>query len=397
MPKLVNKAILFQALLALSFDLGGIFSGRIVLLFSPLFESSPWILALYPPLLSVRGNIGGIFSGRLSTMLHIGEAEPQLKGNTTEFYSLIRAVFFLTFTDTVGVGLIAFAVNLFFGNAALADLLLFVIVPPVTSLLAMAVAIPLVSFIGITAYRKGLDPSILLYPAMSTIDDVLITLCYVLVVNITLLPGGSASIQVVAVIMCMVFLAILVRHRGERGFRRTLTEGGPMILFSSLLGIFAGVGLASLREEISKKPSVLMLYPALIDTLGDIGSILGTRETTKLALGYTSSFYRTLKETFADLISVEIAGALIHLVFGLVTFLLARATGLAAELSLLVRIALMCNIISFLLISALSLLVATQTFKRGLDPDNFVIPAVTSVSDIGATMALIATLTILGV
>ena len=41
--------------------------------------------------------------------------------------------------------------------------------------------------------------------------------------------------------------------------------------------------------------------------------------------------------------------------------------------------------------------VATQTFKRGLDPDNFVIPAVTSVSDVGATLTLMATLAILGV
>ena len=330
-------------------------------------------------------------------MLHVGEAEPRLRRNTREFYSLVRAVFFLTFADTAGSGFIAFAVNFFFGNAAPIDLLFFVIVPPITSLLAMTVAIPVVSFIGITAYRKGLDPSILLYPAMSTIDDVLITLCYVLVVNVTLLPGGFAGIQAIAVLMCVIFLVMLVRQRGEKVFKRTLTEGGPMILFSSLLGIFAGVGLASLRDEINRKPSVLMLYPALIDTLGDIGSILGTMETTKLALGYTSSFFGTLKETFADLVSVEIAGVIIHSIFGLVTFLLASATGLASELNLLVKIALVCNLMSFLLVSALSLFVATQTFKRGLDPDNFVIPAVTSVSDVGATLALMATLAILGV
>jgi len=397
LPRLINRAVLLQSLLALTFDIGGILSGRIVLLFSPIFESSPWILAIYPPLLSVRGNIGGIFSGRFSTMLHVGEAEPRLRRNTSEFYSLVRAIFFLTFVDTAGSGFIAFTVNSLFGNAMLSDLFFYVIVPPVTSLFAMAIAIPFVSYIGVSAFRKGLDPSILLYPAMSTMDDILITLCYVLVVTVAMLPGGSTGIQVVAVLMCIFFFTMFVKQRGARAFRRTVVEGGPMILLSSLLGTFAGVGLVGLRDEISRKPSILMLYPALIDTLGDIGSILGTMHTAKLALGYTSSFYAALRETLVDLVSVEVAGAMIHLVFGIVTFLIAGVTGIPSNLSLLVKVALLSNLLSFLLVSALSLLVATQTFKYGLDPDNFVIPAVTSVSDVGATIALMASLTIFGV
>ncbi|MEM2921830.1 MAG: magnesium transporter [Candidatus Bathyarchaeia archaeon] len=397
MPRFIDKEVFLQSLLAFTFDIGGIVSGRIILLFLPLFESSPWILALYPPILSTRGNIGGVFSGKLSTMLHIGEVEPRLRQNTMEFYSLIWATLFLSFTSTAGSGLIAFMVNYFFGNAVLDHLFLYVVIPPVTSLFAIAVSIPFVSYIGVTAFRKGLDPSILLYPAMSTIDDILITVCYALVVTVTLLPGGLFAILSMAAVMCILFLHILVRRRVEKLFKRTIVEGGSMILLSSLLGILAGVGLVGLRDEIERKPSVLMLYPALIDTLGDIGSILGTMQTTKLALGYTHSFIVTLKTTLADLVSVEVAAALIHLVFAFVTFFMAGVTSLSSELYILLKIALMSNLLSFMFISVLSLLVATQTFKRGLDPDNFVIPAVTSVSDVGATISLYATLVILGV
>ncbi|MEM2093802.1 MAG: magnesium transporter [Candidatus Bathyarchaeia archaeon] len=397
MPRFIDKEVFLQSLLAFTFDIGGIVSGRIILLFLPLFKSSPWILALYPPILSTRGNIGGVFSGKLSTMLHIGEVEPRLRQNTIEFYSLIWATLFLSFTSTAGSGLIAFMVNYFFGNAVLDHLFLYVVIPPVTSLFAIALSIPFVSYIGVTAFRKGLDPSILLYPAMSTIDDILITVCYALVVTVTLLPGGLFAILFIAAVMCILFLHILVRRRVEKLFKRTIVEGGSMILLSSLLGILAGVGLVGLRDEIERKPSVLMLYPALIDTLGDIGSILGTMQTTKLALGYTHSFIVTLKTTLADLVSVEVAAALIHLVFAFVTFFMAGVTSLPSELYILLKIALMSNLLSFMFISVLSLLVATQTFKRGLDPDNFVIPAVTSVSDVGATISLYATLVILGV
>ena len=385
-----------QALIALTFDLGGVLSGRIFLVFSPLFELVPWILALYPPMLSIRGNLGGIFAGKLSTMLHTGEVEPKLLGNTKTFYSLIKAIFLLTFLDATIIGVFAFAINYFFGNAAINDIIFFVMVPPTACLLAMVIALPLVSSVGVLAFKKGLDPDVILYPAMSTIDDVIVTICYVGVVSLAFNPQVLASMPVIMLITGIILLIMFVRNRKERIFRRTLIEGGPMILFSSFLACFGGIGLASLRGEIEKRPGVLMLYPALIDTLGDIGAILGSLETTKLALGYVTGFWRAFKEMFADLISLEIAAAIMHILFGVTAFLLGRATGLVPELFPLISIALVSNLISFLFISVLSLFTAIQTFKHGLDPDNFVIPMVTSVSDAGSTLALMATLAILG-
>jgi mgtE-like transporter len=167
-------------------------------------------------------------------------------------------------------------------------------------------------------------------------------------------------------------------------------------MLSSLLGTIGGIGLSSLREKIENRPSVLMLYPALIDALGDIGSILGSMETTKLALGFVSSFRTTLKEALADLSSVEMAAAIMHVFFGLAAFLLGRATGLTPNTFVLIALALGTNLMSFPLISLLSLGTATQTFKRGYDPDNFVIPLVTSASDFLATLALMIVLTVIG-
>lgn len=250
MPNLLNRHILRQALIALAFDLGGLLSGRIVLIFYPLFESVPWILALFPPMLTVRGNIGGILSGKLGTMLHIGEAEPRLRGNTQEFYSFIRAILTLTFIDTVGIGILAFVVNFFFGNATLEQILFFLTVPPLTCLLAMVIAIPIASFTGITVFKKGLDPDVILYPMMSTIDDILVTVCYVVVVTIALVPGTLTGLSIVTLILGSVFLAMFVKHARERIFKRTLIEGAPIVHLASLLGTFGGVGLAGLRTKI---------------------------------------------------------------------------------------------------------------------------------------------------
>jgi cation transporter-like permease len=99
----------------------------------------------------------------------------------------------------------------------------------------------------------------------------------------------------------------------------------------------------------------------------------------------------------ANLLSVETAAAIMHVCFGLVAFFIGKAAGLTPNVVLLVTVALISNLVSFLFVSIFSLVVANQTFKHGLDPDNFVIPLVTSASDLGATMALMGTIAILGI
>lgn len=392
----MNASTVKQALVALTFDIGGIFSGRLMIIFAPLFGSVPWILALFPPMLTIRGNISGILSGKLGTMLHTGEVEPRLRNNTKQFYGLIKAVFVLTFIDTLGIGAIAFAINSVFNPTTDQYLSFFLLIPVLTCTLAMAVAVPAASFFGIESFKRGLDPDIVLYPMMSTVDDMLVTLCYALVISVALVPGAILGMALVALTLFGVSLFLFVRNWRQRIFLRTLEEGVPIVILSSLLGTFGGVALSSYRESIESNPSVLMLYPTMIDTLGDIGSILGSMQTTKLALGYVGSYGRTLKVAFADLLSVETAAAIMHVVFSMVSFLMGKASGLNPRLAMLIALSLVSNAFGFLFISLFSLLIATQTFKYGLDPDNFVIPMVTSVSDIIATLAFGTSLAILG-
>ncbi|KON30725.1 hypothetical protein AC482_03185 [miscellaneous Crenarchaeota group-15 archaeon DG-45] len=136
-----------------------------------MFTAAPWIVALFPPILTIRGNISGIFAGNLSTMLHLGLIRPQLRGNTDVYGRLVSAVFVLTFVDTLGMGVISFALNLLFGRASLGQLYIFALVPTIACTMAVSISIPLTSFIAITAYRRGLNPDILVYPILSSVND----------------------------------------------------------------------------------------------------------------------------------------------------------------------------------------------------------------------------------
>jgi mgtE-like transporter len=58
-------------------------------------------------------------------------------------------------------------------------------------------------------------------------------------------------------------------------------------------------------------------------------------------------------------------------------------------------ILLLSNVIAFVVIVLVSYAISIMTFKRGLDPDNFVIPLGSSLADALTTLALFITLLLL--
>ncbi len=392
-------SVLFQAALFLAFDAGGLFSGRLIAIFSSLLAIYPWILGIFPPILTIRGDISGILSGKLGTMLHTGQIKTCFRRNTDDFYNLISAILVLTLVDTLGIGFISFLMNLFVSQAALPDLPFYIFIPTVVCLEAVAFTLPITLAVAFESFKRGLDPDLLVYPVMSTLNDVIVT--FFLVVNIYLVLSFTLATLAFNIIVCLLFilaaLLMIKRFSREKLFKRTLKEGGPVVFFSSLFGSFNGMILARFRGVIEGNLGVLILYPVLIDALGDIGSATGSMATTKIALGYVSSFKSAVKTLFVDLSAVEAAAFFMHAIYGSIGFLLSVYTNLTVKLGFMVKVAVTCNLLGFAFATLLSLSMAVLTFKRGLDPDNFVIPVVASVSDSMATLILIAILKMYGV
>jgi mgtE-like transporter len=391
----INKRVFSQSLLALIFNIGGLVSGRLAVILAPVFTASPWILALFPLVLTVRGGTSGILSGKIGTMLHTGELKPQFRGNTRALGILIKATFVVTFSATLGMGFLAFLIQLIFCQVSFQTLSIFVVLPVLTSTISVLIAIPLTLFVAIKTYQSGIDPDILVYPIMSTTNDLIVSIIYLLLVALILTSSSFVLLYgVIIIFLALILMYIIIKTYRNLLFSKTLKEGVFIILISSSFGITNGVILTSYRTEIKQIPSVLVLYPALIATLGDIGSILGSMETTKLALGYISSFTHVLRDVFVDLISIEAAAFIVHTIFAFVTLGIGWISQVPGDLLQLVQIAVLSNLFSFFFISFVSLITATQTFRYGLDPDNFVIPLTSSLSDTISTLVLLAVLSL---
>lgn len=384
------RSVTVQTLIAISFNSMSILAGGLISLFAPQFEAAPWILALFPPILTIRGGIGGVFSGNLATMLHLGLIRPQVRDNTPVFRQLIGSIFVITLVDTLTMGFFSFVLNLATGNVSLSHAFIFAVVPPVACAMALAVSIPLTILIAIATFRRGLDPDILVYPILASVNDIIVTATLVVTVLLVLV-GGFSHLALWGFFLLIVAstAAIAWSYRHVEFFFKTIREGATIVIMSSLFGSVNGVFLAGLRGSLLRYPGVLTVYPALTNALGNIGSIIGSTSTTSLALGYGRGFAEEVKGSASTILQVESVAFFMHAVFGVIAYLLVRATQSGADLLSLVGVALISNAVSFLPITLVALVVAHQAFKRGLNPDNVAIPVITSISDTVATLTLI--------
>ncbi|MBC8225334.1 magnesium transporter [Candidatus Bathyarchaeota archaeon] len=382
-------SIPFQTLIALSFNNISLFAGGLISLFTPQFQEAPWILALFPPILTIRGGIGGLFSGNLATMLHLGLIKPQIRGNTRVYWQLISASYVITVIDTVIMGLFAFILNFALGRATLEQFYVFAVVPPVACVMALALSIPLTSIIAIVSFKRGLDPDILVYPILASINDIVVTAAFVTAI-LMVLSGGVFNYLLPVLFLLIGGIAFYIawKNRRIKFFYQTIREGTAIVILSSIFGSINGMFLSSMGARLQAHPGLVVLYPALTNALGNIGSIIGSTKTTSLALGYMRSFNEEVRSAVSSILQVEAVAFGIHIIFGFVAYLIVSPASPGVSLMFLVSVAVTTNIATFLVIGFFALIIAYFSFRRGLNPDNIVIPAITTASDSVVTIAV---------
>jgi mgtE-like transporter len=387
-----------QTFIALSFNNVSLFAGSLISIFTPHFQAAPWILALFPPILTIRGGIGGVFAGNLATMLHLGLVKPQIRKNTKVYWHLIKASLVITVIDTIILGLFAFILNFILGKTSIDKFYIFFMVPTVACVLALAFSIPLTSIIAIITFRRGLDPDILVYPILASINDIIVTSTFVS--SIFLVLNGGVLIYILAglfILISGITCYIFWKNRNIDFFIQTIKEGTAVVIISSLFGSINGYFLSGMASRFQEHVGLVILYPALTNALGNIGSIVGSTKTTTLALGYVRSFPDELKSALSDILIVEAVAIIMHLVFAIVTYLLTSFMFLEADLKFLISVSLFTNLSTFLFIGFFALLIAYISFTRGLNPDNIVIPFITTTSDSVATLTITPVLRLLNV
>ena len=381
------KASLGQSLFSLSFDMIGLLTGTLLVLYLSIGEA-PWVIALFPGILSVRGAVGGLFSGHLGTGLHLGTIKPVFTKNTKEFGALLRVIITLALVSGISVGTGAWVFGVFLWNATLMDFLPLMAVIIATMALSVVFVSPLTMLFSVFSFRRGLDPDVVVYPIASPVSDIINTGCYVLSLSLFFLFGsvGRYLILVVDAVFVSWVVYILIRNVGDANFVGTIKEFLLTLVFVTFIVNVTG----SLLDRISGT-SVRAVYPAIIATIGGVGSIIGSTATTKLALGLIKPSFSSLKEHINEIAGAWIASIVMFLVYVILSTVISGAKTVE-ELLIFTAQLLTTNFFAVTIMLFVAYAVAIYTFRRGWNPDNFVIPVESSLADTVTTAAVLIVL-----
>ncbi len=388
--------MLKEAVIAYSFNFGGIFAGFVIASQFGVFQVFPWAIAIYPAILTGKGVIAGLLSGHLSTALHLGSIHPKIFGNTKSFYRLFAAMFVITLVASIIMSLTSIGFGSVFWGLTISDYPSILVVLMAT----MALGIPLFLFtstVAFVSFKKGLDPDVVVYPIMSTVADIFITLCYVLVLNLFFFFDvfGKYISVLIAILPSIFVIYLLPRNIHEKEFVKTVKESFITLFIVAFIVNITGTVLHRISLIVENRREIYTVYPALIDMVGDVGSVVGSTHTTKLTLGLIKPSLSAIRSSAPQMISAWSASALFFVLFSVTSLII---NGLFTFSSFL-NFTLLLLTVNGLAVSGIilvSFVTSILTFKRGLDPDNFVIPIGSTLADGLTTAALLAALLFIG-
>lgn len=366
--------------------IAGIFLGQM----TSFLIDFPGLLVIIPGAIGMRGNIFGSLASRLSTHLHIGTLSHDNIKSRVVFDNIFASIF-LTIILSILLAIMAkiFCILFSFNSISLID---FIIISVFTGIISAILLLPLTLFISIKSFKHGWDPDNITTPLVAAAGDMFTLPSIVLATIIFSFVSMPFIKSLVFVLIIIIFIAgllwlLYINHEELQ----TIVKQSVLVLFTcSILGTATGTILNSKLAFIISNPSILTLVPLFSGQSGNLTSILCARLSSILHSGciepslipHSNTKYNLkIIGTFAIFV-YPIIGALAH--FGAL-FMEIPTVGL---LNMLI----ISTVAGFLLtpiLLALSFYFSLGTYRRGLDPDNIVIPITTSLIDPIATLILV--------
>jgi mgtE-like transporter len=223
---------------------------------------------------------------------------------------------------------------------------------------------------------------------MSTVADIFITLCYLAVLNLFFTGVlGQWAIGLACLVPVFLVFYILSKNLHEAVFIKTLKESMVTMLLVSFMVNVTGTLLLGISNFIAERVEIWTIYTALIGMIGNVGSVIGSTATTKLALGLLTPSFSSMRNHAKTIFSAWSASILMFIILAVLSLLM-QSTFSFSSFSILILIVLVANILAVAAIVILTYSISILTFKRGLDPDNFVIPVESSLADSVTSLAL---------
>ncbi|MHA1838657.1 MAG: magnesium transporter [Candidatus Ranarchaeia archaeon] len=338
--------------------------------------------------MSVRGAIGGAFCGRITTGLHIGLVKPSFSGNTKYYYSIKNAVIVLSFISACLISSVSLFIGTILGYIRFNDVIPAIVIIFSTIGISMLLIPSVTTLIAFLAYKRGLNPDVIVYPAISTIADVTITLIFSFILLLSTLGlQGFFFLVIISTVFFFVNIRLVKTSLEYSEFVKMIKEFLIALTIVVIIVNVSGAIFKQIYEAVKQRPEYLIVYPAAIDTLGDVGAVVGSSLSTDLATG-TAKPDKKIFRTESTTVLVTWSAALIMFGVYYVITLILQPSLLTTEPAQFGLRLLKIYLLSSLIVILLSFTIGVQSYQRNLNPDNFIIPVETSLIDAVTTLII---------
>ncbi|WP_148883563.1 magnesium transporter [Thermococcus aciditolerans] len=352
---------------------GGTFLGKY---FETIRIQFPGLLVVLPGIMGLRGNVFGSMASRFSTMLYLGDLEPSMRDKKVlkeivlrMLISLIPIVLLWVIGVATGVKKNAF------------DVLLIVVT---STILVSFILGYFTSFVTIFSFRRGTDPDSVAAPLVASMGDFLTVPS--LVLFILLIERSPEGFRLFNYAVLVLFAVVAAVSRIRKAEFIELKQVFITITGLALLSTVSGSILARFSEIIQASVILSFIYPAILSSFGNYGSIIAAKTSTKLHLGEIESFicWKPLTDILALFTTAPVIGTT-KLLIGIA--LVKLTTGMAVPSSAWIIV--LTYPFMALFIMLYSYTVSYFLFQKNIDPDHVAIPLISNNSDIFGTIYVV--------
>ncbi len=376
---------------------GDLVAGMILGQMTYFLETFPGLLVLIPGAIGMRGNIFGSFGSRLSTNLHIGILTPEFK-KSESLTNNVHSSLVLTLILSLFLAIVAKGLCILLGYSSM-SFVDFMLISVIAGLISNIIMLPITMFVSLKSFENGWDPDNITTPIIAAFGDLFTLPAIILAIFILNALSWNYSIKLIVflILLIVIIVSFIRSFKGADEVKTIVKQSTPVLFVCSILGVVAGGIFNGSLTTLLTNTSLLTLVPLFSGESGSLVSILGARISSALHSGLIEPILRPKKNTGYNFLLSFILAIVIYPFIGILSdFSSYVIGGTGLGLDKIIEISTASGFILMPIMMIIVFYVSTISYRKGLDPDNIVIPVTTSITDsisslILITISLIAT------
>jgi len=164
--------------------------------------------------------------------------------------------------------------------------------------------------------------------------------------------------------------------------KNIVKESSPALTLATAIALAAGLILNFNSNLLSILPGILIIIPSFNLMNGAITSVLSSRLSSALHLGLVHPKLHMTKTLNRNIVATLVISVVSFFVFGMVAWAFNTALGVGTSGFWAFSIAvLVAGFTTSVILSFLSIFFSYVSYSKNIDPDNWVIPILTTVGD----------------